>query len=129
METSATKLAQESPSTLLHYPLQSAHAAEVRVRRPLSTGEKTRRLWSALFAMPRLYPLTCTSVQSASRRIVSCPPNPLVHSMASSVPQPVPGSQIDEERERLLKELKSQPFASHTQINAASRSAASPTPA
>ena len=35
-------------------------------------------------------------------------------------PSPVPdGAQIDGERERQLKELKSQAFASHTQINAA----------
>ncbi len=32
---------------------------------------------------------------------------------------PSTGASIDEERERLLKELKSQAFASHTQINAA----------
>jgi hypothetical protein len=31
----------------------------------------------------------------------------------------VPGTQIDADRERQLKELKSQAFASHTQINAA----------
>src|SRR5260370_35692348 len=47
------------------------------------------------------------------------PAGPVVHSIASSVLQPAPGSQIDEERERLLKELKSEAFASHTQINAA----------
>jgi hypothetical protein len=39
--------------------------------------------------------------------------------MASSVPQPATGGQIDDDRERFLKELKSQAFASHTQINAA----------
>jgi hypothetical protein len=33
--------------------------------------------------------------------------------------QPAPGVEIDDEREQYLKELKSQAFASHTQINAA----------
>ena len=47
------------------------------------------------------------------------PTEPVAHSMASSVPQPATGAQIDDDRERFLKELKSQAFASHTQINAA----------
>jgi len=47
------------------------------------------------------------------------PTAPVVHSMASAVPQPATGAQIDDDRERFLKELKSQAFASHTQINAA----------
>jgi len=38
---------------------------------------------------------------------------------ASPAPQTTTGAPLDEERERLLKELKSQAFASHTQINAA----------
>ena len=33
--------------------------------------------------------------------------------------EPATGAQIDDDRERFLKELKSQAFASHTQINAA----------
>src|ERR1700688_4513243 len=47
------------------------------------------------------------------------PTEPVVHSMASAVSQPATGAQIDDDRERFLKELKSQAFASHTQINAA----------
>jgi hypothetical protein len=47
------------------------------------------------------------------------PTEPVIHSIASSVPQPAAGAQIDDDRERFLKELKSQAFASHTQINAA----------
>ncbi len=38
--------------------------------------------------------------------------------MPSSAAQPVPNVEIDDEREQYLKELKSQAFASHTQINA-----------
>jgi len=44
---------------------------------------------------------------------------PVAHSMASTAPQPATSAQIDDDRERFLKELKSQAFASHTQINAA----------
>ena len=47
------------------------------------------------------------------------PTAPVIHSMPSAVPQPAAGAQIDDDRERFLKELKSQAFASHTQINAA----------
>ena len=47
------------------------------------------------------------------------PTEPVIHSMPSAVPQPATGAQIDDDRERFLKELKSQAFASHTQINAA----------
>jgi hypothetical protein len=47
------------------------------------------------------------------------PTAPVVHSVASTAQQPATGAQIDDDRERFLKELKSQAFASHTQINAA----------
>jgi hypothetical protein len=55
------------------------------------------------------------------------PNGPVATSIAATVPQPasqpalqtMAGPQFDGERERLLKELKSQAFASHTQINAA----------
>ena len=47
------------------------------------------------------------------------PTEPVTHSMPSAVPLPATGAQIDDDRERFLKELKSQAFASHTQINAA----------
>lgn len=47
------------------------------------------------------------------------PTDKVKHSIPAPVAEPAPGSQIDVERERLLKELKSQAFASHTQINTA----------
>lgn len=46
------------------------------------------------------------------------PNAPVIHSMAPAPPQPAT-AQIDDDRERFLKELKSQAFASHTQINTA----------
>jgi len=46
------------------------------------------------------------------------PNAPVIHSMPSGTTQPA-SAPIDDDRERFLKELKSQAFASHTQINAA----------
>jgi hypothetical protein len=47
------------------------------------------------------------------------PTEAVIHSIPGAVPLPATGAQIDDDRERFLKELKSQAFASHTQINAA----------
>src|SRR5580658_3399561 len=56
------------------------------------------------------------------------PTEPVLHSMVAIAPQSAAGAtigahnlgvHIDDERERMLKELKSQAFAAHTQINAA----------
>jgi hypothetical protein len=46
------------------------------------------------------------------------PTEPVIHSMVAA-PQSAISTQIDGEREQLLKELKAQAFASHTQINPA----------
>ena len=54
----------------------------------------------------------CKSLERVS------PTSPVVHPTATVAAQPATGTQIDAERERLLKELKSHAFASHTQINA-----------
>jgi hypothetical protein len=58
----------------------------------------------------------CPICKSSVRVSPTAPVAPPVSAAAS---QPVGGAGIDSERERLLKELKSQAFASHTQINAA----------
>ncbi len=47
------------------------------------------------------------------------PTAPVMHSMVAAEAEPVAAPQIDDDRERFLKELKSQAFASHIQINAA----------
>jgi hypothetical protein len=58
---------------------------------------------------------SCPICQSTER---VTPTAPVVHQNAA-IPTPPPSKQIDDDRERFLKELKSQAFASHTQINAA----------
>ena len=58
----------------------------------------------------------CPICKSPERVSPTAPVTPPVSPAAS---QPAAGASIDSERERLLKELKSQAFASHTQINAA----------
>jgi len=54
----------------------------------------------------------CRSAERVSPAVVSAPLAPVVAAPEVSVP-------IEDERERFLRELKSQVFASHTQINAA----------
>ena len=58
----------------------------------------------------------CPICKSPERVSPTAPMTPAVSPTAS---QPATGASIDSERERLLKELKTQAFASHTQINAA----------
>lgn len=57
------------------------------------------------------------------------PNQPVAHSAAAPhiTGAPIAGASIDEERERMLKELKSQAFASHTQINTVPEIGVSPT--
>jgi hypothetical protein len=47
------------------------------------------------------------------------PTEPVIHCMVVPEPPPVTATHLDSERERLLKEIKSQAFAAQTQINAA----------
>src|SRR5215813_2051115 len=55
----------------------------------------------------------CKSRERVSAK--AAPPVPVAPVVASPAPSPA----LEDERERFLKELKSQAFASHTQINAA----------
>jgi hypothetical protein len=55
----------------------------------------------------------CRSTERVSPTAVAARP------VSPVAPQPETTTQIDNDRERFLKELKSQAFASHTQINAA----------
>ncbi len=121
METSAAKQAREksvNPAALSTPERLMAQGREI-----LSEPEKK----SIGYGLPcsrchAYYPAdmhVCPICKSPDR--VS-PTEPVLHSMPSTAPQTestVQGATIDEERERFLKELKSQAFASHTQINAA----------
>lgn len=60
--------------------------------------------------------MTACPICKSTERVPSNGPNlPPV----SAATQPAPDAEMDDEREQYLKELKSQAFASHTQINAA----------
>jgi len=61
----------------------------------------------------------CKSPDRVSPTAPQAPPSATAQSASHLSSQLGSGAQIDNERERFLKELKSQAFASHTQINAA----------
>jgi len=61
----------------------------------------------------------CPICKSTERVSPAAPVMHSMHPMPSAAAQPAAGKDIDSERERMLKELKSQAFASHTQINTA----------
>jgi hypothetical protein len=64
--------------------------------------------------MPACPICKCSERVSPSARVMHTTP-----AVAAAAAQPAAGIEIDAERERLLKELKSQAFASHNQINTA----------
>jgi hypothetical protein len=125
METSATKPALEksvSPVTQStpdrRMPQGSApYVSSIAEKKLIGYGMPCSRCHAYYPADMRACPI-CKSPERIS------PTQPVVPPTASVAAQPATGTkiaapQLDEERERLLKELKSQAFASHTQINAA----------
>ena len=119
METSATKQAREksvSPAVVTtserHMPPGAAqHAPSGPEKKSVGYGLPCSRCHAYYPADMHACPI-CKSPERVS------PTAPVIHSMVSAAPQPAT-AQIDDDRERFLKELKSQAFASHTQINAA----------
>jgi len=118
METSATKQVLEksvSPAALStperHIPRGSSIVASAAEKKPVGYGMPCSRCHAYYPADMHVCPI-CKSPERVS------PTEPAVHPTAAFAAQPAAGAQIDAERERLLKELKSQAFASHTQINA-----------
>jgi hypothetical protein len=119
MESTAAKQAREkpvNPSVLTaperHMPHGSAPGAlSAPEKKPVGYGLPCSRCHAYYPADMHACPI-CKSPDRVS------PNAPVVHSMASVAPQPATAP-IDDDRERFLKELKSQAFASHTQINAA----------
>jgi hypothetical protein len=117
MESTAAKQAREQSPNPAALSTSQRHTAPGSA--PIVPSEKK----SVGYGLPcshchAYYPAdmrTCPICKSAER--VS-PLQAGVHSTASAPTAPHTGAPLDEERERLLKELKSQAFASHTQINA-----------
>ena len=118
METTAAKLAREktvNPAALSAPERRAPSGSAPGVpseKRAIGYGMPCSRCHAYYPADMQACPI-CKSPDRVS------PTEPVAHSMASAVPQPATGGQIDDDRERFLKELKSQAFASHTQINAA----------
>jgi hypothetical protein len=121
METTAAKQAREksvNPAALSTQPAPERHVPHGSApgipseKKAIGYGMPCSRCHAYYPADMHVCPI-CKSPDRVS------PAAPVVHSMPSAVPQPATGAQIDDDRERFLKELKSQAFASHTQINAA----------
>jgi hypothetical protein len=120
METTATKQAREKFVNPPVVPSAERHTAQGNAARLTRAAEPK----SVGYGLPcanchAYYPSdmhVCPICQSPDRVSPTTPPlyapSPTAESISDS-------AQIDGERERLLKELKSQAFASHTQINAA----------
>jgi hypothetical protein len=120
METSATKQALEksvNPAVLSTPEQHLTKGSATRVntaseKKPVGYGLPCSRCHAYYPSDMHACPI-CKSTERVS------PTHPVVHPPASAAAQPATSPQIDETRERLLKELKSRAFASHTQINAA----------
>jgi hypothetical protein len=121
METTAAKQAREksvNPAALSTQPAPERHMPHGSApgipseKKAIGYGMPCSRCHAYYPADMHICPI-CKSPDRVS------PTAPVVHSTPSAVPQPATGAQIDDDRERFLKELKSQAFASHTQINAA----------
>lgn len=118
MENTATKQAREksvNPAILSTPERQMPNISSTGVlaaeKKPVGYGLPCSRCHAYYPADMHACPI-CKSSERVS------PTPPAVHP-TSVTTQPATGPQIDQERERLLKELKSQAFASHTQINTA----------
>jgi hypothetical protein len=114
MATSATQHAKEKPVN---------PAALSTPERNLTYGSASEKKFTG-YGLPCSH---CHAYYPADMKacpICRCPERvsptaPVVHSMVAAAPKSATSAGIDDERERLLKELKSQAFASHTQINTA----------
>ncbi len=121
MESSATKQAREqsvTPAALNTPERRTAQAAATKLA-PQAPEKKSIGYGLPCARCHAYYPAdmhACPICKSPER--VS-PTEPVAHTILPVAPQTVTSAQIDDERERFLKELKSQAFASHTQINAA----------
>jgi len=123
MESSAAKQARDkkeeqsvNPAVVSaqerHMPLGAApEGASVTERKAIGYGLPCSRCHA-------YYPADMQACPICKSPVRVSPTEPVLHSMVATTLAPA-SPQIDSDRERLLKELKSQAFASHTQINAA----------
>jgi len=122
METTAARQALEksaNPAGLSapdrHMPPGSAHeAASAAEKKAIGYGLPCSRCHAYYPADMDACPI-CKSPDRVSASVA------VTHSTPAAAPQPETGApiEIEEDRERFLKELKSQAFALHTQVNAA----------
>jgi hypothetical protein len=118
MESSATKQAREKtfssavvPTPHRHIPQGPAPGVPITEKRQAGYGLPCLKCHAYYPADMQSCPI-CKSAERVT------PTAPVLHSTAPT-PPPETAAAIDEDRERFLKELKSQAFASHTQISAA----------
>jgi hypothetical protein len=123
METSATKPAREKSVSPAALSAPERHTPQTAAPKIPSAPEKEKKIIGYGLPCARChayYPAdmhVCPICKSPER--VS-PTAPVSHSIPStSAAPPASSAPIDDEHARLLRELKSQAFASHTQINAA----------
>jgi hypothetical protein len=120
MESSAAKLTKEKTGT----PSALTSAARHGVEPPLPGSSTSPDLKAIGYGLPcsncrAYYPSdlkacpVCKCAERVSPRAVVALP------VAPSVASPESSAALEDDRERFLRELKSQAFASHTQINAA----------
>jgi hypothetical protein len=120
MATTATRQAQEksaNPAVLStperHMPLGSAsETASAPEKKAVGYGLPCSRCHAYYPADMHVCPI-CKSPDRVS------PSESVKRSTAPAAPQPATEAPLDDDRERFLKELKSQAFALHTQVNAA----------
>jgi hypothetical protein len=119
MATTATRQALEKPANAAvlssperRTPLGSAPAASAPEKKAVGYGLPCSRCHAYYPADMHVCPI-CKSPDRVS------PSGTVKHSTAPAAPQPATEAPLDDDRERFLKELKSQAFALHTQVNAA----------
>lgn len=115
MATTATKQVQDKTvdfSALAHSLPRAPYAASVTEKKLIGYGLPCSHCRSYFPADMDACPICkCPERVSATDRVM--------HSMVAAEPKPSTATELDDERERLLKELKAQAFASHTQVNTA----------
>jgi hypothetical protein len=119
MESSAAKQAKEKTATPSALSSAGRHSVEQLPRVPVAPEQKAIGYGLPCSKCRAYYPAdidVCPICKSAERvSAAAVPPLPVAPVAAT----PASSAVIEDERERYLRELKSQAFASHTQINAA----------